>query len=112
MGRQEDSRALIPLFNTAQDRSSRTMVSHNFRLTFNLGPCKAGEENDGFSWIRRHSPVAKYLTGVDFSYRSGFTVECFMPHDIDPYQMSALFFDSYKAFQSRPWNKCSPAGLI
>lgn len=85
------------------------MLSHAYKVTFNLGPATRGEEDEAFIWIRRSSPVAKYLTAIELSYRDGWSVECSMPMDMGAHQMSELLFHTYKLISQKPWRPCLPA---
>lgn len=85
------------------------MITHSFKVSFNLGPVIRGEEDEAFKWIRRLSPIAKYITSISFSYNHGWDVECVHPIEIGPHQMSELFFNSYKQLHTKPWLPlCSP----
>lgn len=86
------------------------MITHSFKISFNLGPVIRGEEDEAFKWIRRLSPIAKYITSLDMSYTHGWSVICVHPLEIGPHQMSELFFNSYKKLQTKPWlPPCLPA---
>jgi len=79
------------------------MLTHSFKINFNLGPVVRGEEDDAFKWIRTRCPVAKYITVIEMSYKNGWTVELVHPLDIGPHQISELLFQSYKALVQKPW---------
>ena len=79
------------------------MLTHSFKIKFNLGPVVHGEEDDAFKWIRGHCPVAKYITTIGMSYKNGWDVELVHPLDVGPHQISELLFQSYKLLTSKPW---------
>ena len=81
------------------------MLTHSFKLKFNLGPVSKGDEDEAFTWIRKYSPVAKYITVINMSYKNGWTVELVHPFDVGPYQMSELLFLTYKQLYTKPWTK-------
>jgi len=81
------------------------VLTHSFKISFNLGPAVRGEEDEAFKWIRRYSPVAKYITCIDMSYKNGWKVELVHPLDIGPHQISELLFQSYKLLTQKPWLK-------
>jgi len=86
------------------------MLTHSFKISFNLGPAVRGEEDDAFKWIRKQSPVAKYITVIEMSYKNGWTIELAHPIDVGPHQMSELLFQSYKLLTTKPWRYgCLPA---
>lgn len=86
------------------------MLTHSFRIKFNLGIVVQGEEDQAFSWIRKLSPVAKYITAIEMSHKNGWNIEVIHPLDIGPHQMDELLFASYKQLTQKPWRPlCSVA---
>jgi len=81
------------------------MLTHSFKVIFNLGPVFKGEEDEAFVWIRRYSPVAKYITSITMSYKHGWEVELVHALEIGPHQLSELLFQSYKLLTQKPWRK-------
>ena len=85
------------------------MLTHAFKVRFNVGIHAKGEEEDTFEWIRKCSPVAKYITQIEFSIKNGWWVECVHPIEIGAHQMSELLFQTYKELSRKPWLKvCLP----
>lgn len=79
------------------------MLTHAFKIKFNLGPVVKGEEDNAFVWIRKKSPVAKYITSINMSYQRGWEIELVHPQEIGPHQMSEMLFLSYKQITQKPW---------